>query len=76
MCAQQAFQHNTVLLFKKTKNKKSTAVNTPRNIVICSTRKPHPMLLALFLSKDITSVFLGVFCGYSGTNEHKEAGPG
>lgn len=61
MCAQQASQHNTVLLFKKTKNKKSTTVNTPRNIVICSTRKPHPVLLALFLSKDITSVFLGVF---------------
>ena len=58
------------------KKKQSTAINTPRNIVICSTRKPHPILLALFLSKDVTSVFLGVFWGYSGTNEHKEAGPG
>uniref|UniRef100_A0A8D1KGP2 Dedicator of cytokinesis 3 n=1 Tax=Sus scrofa TaxID=9823 RepID=A0A8D1KGP2_PIG len=46
-------QHNPAIL------KNCTTINTPRNIVICSTSKPN-LVHALFLSKDINSVSLGV----------------
>lgn len=55
VCAQQASQHSSLAMLKN-----CTAINTPRNIVIYSTKKPNPVH-ALFLSKGITSVFLGVF---------------